>query len=144
MSLQFEISWNWSEESDELRQILPLLTKLRTCTNIVSLIVNLWSYYPSEYVVYLVSIDKKKNNWENWRWDRQQTAKLKVKKSLENRDNGKKEKYSCFQNKSRTQKQDYFSFSCSLCSLFSFFSFSLSFFQFTDVLNFLHIIRESF
>ena len=59
MSLQFEISWNWSEESDELRQILPLLTKLRTCTNIVSLIVNLWSYYPSEYVVYLVSIDKK-------------------------------------------------------------------------------------
>ena len=43
-TIQFEISWNWSEESDEFYQILPMLTKLKSCSKIVSLILNLWSY----------------------------------------------------------------------------------------------------
>ena len=43
-TIQFEISWNWSEESDEFYQILPLLTKLKSCTKIISLILNLWSF----------------------------------------------------------------------------------------------------
>ena len=43
-TIQFEISWNWSEESDEFYQILPLLTKLKSCTKIKSLILNLWSF----------------------------------------------------------------------------------------------------
>lgn len=50
-TIQFEISWNWSEESDEISQILPMLTRLKACSKVLSLILNCWSYPRGMYYI---------------------------------------------------------------------------------------------
>ena len=51
-TIQFEISRNCSEALDEKNQVLPLFTKLKSCSKVLSLILNFWSYPSGMYNIY--------------------------------------------------------------------------------------------
>ena len=59
-TIQFEISWNWLIDVDETELLLPLLTKLKSCKNIQSIILHLWTYPTGKTNFY-----KKQNNFRS-------------------------------------------------------------------------------